>query len=245
MIAKYALAPDVILVPVPDGSARLLDLGGCFYAIPAPGALILRETLDRGLAAAVPQVTEQFQVSAEQVRQDADEFLQELVRQGLVQRVGPARLSRRPAAVWPYLVVAPLLRINQRVVRSLEARVWFLLALARLVLPLLGWTRTVRIWERSSSRQGGPLSSEERQRLTNVIDRTVRRVAVRHVLPMGCKERSLCSWALLRTAGAPAVLNVGVELFPLKGHCWCQSGPLTPGDDPEECQQYAVVARYE
>jgi hypothetical protein len=43
----YFLPPDVILVTVDDGSARLLDMAGGFHAVPAVGALMLKETLTR------------------------------------------------------------------------------------------------------------------------------------------------------------------------------------------------------
>src|SRR5262249_28331083 len=243
--AEYTLGPDVFFVPVQGGTARLLDLGGKFYAVPAVGALMLRETLERGVPAAVAEVSEQFGASPAEVQAGLEAFLADLERKGLVRRGPSPRRAGGPRAPWPSRVLGPLLRGVHRGIRPLRARAWLLLALARLSLRLLGWAGTVAAWQRYPGRAARPVPDEERAVLVRAVDDVVRRVAATHVLSMGCKERSLCCWSLLRAAGVPAALNVGIYLFPLAGHCWCECGPWTPGDDPDACRRYTLVARYE
>jgi len=55
--SDYRLAPDVILLHVQDGSARLLDLGGIFYTISQTAAQMLDETLKVGTATACLRIT--------------------------------------------------------------------------------------------------------------------------------------------------------------------------------------------
>src|SRR5207302_1787471 len=133
-------APDVLFVDVQDGTARLLDLGGKFYAVPAVGAAMLRETLANGAPAAVARVSEQFGAGAGQVQADLDAFLGDLARKGLLLRGRPDGRSRLP---WASAALGPLLRGIHRRARSPEVRAWLLLTLARVSLRLLGWAKTV------------------------------------------------------------------------------------------------------
>jgi hypothetical protein len=57
---EYFLPPDVILVTVADGSARLLDMAGSFHAVPKIGARMLEETLTSGAAAAAARVADDY-----------------------------------------------------------------------------------------------------------------------------------------------------------------------------------------
>src|SRR5215471_342899 len=70
----YVLAPDVILLLVKDGTARLLDLWGNFYAISATGATMLFETLRQGTVAAAHKIAVQYNVDIYQVRRDLQVF---------------------------------------------------------------------------------------------------------------------------------------------------------------------------
>src|SRR6266699_2778007 len=82
--AEYVLPPDVIFLTVEDGSARLLDMGGGFHAMPAVGARMLQETLAKGAAAAVARIAEDYGVARHQVESDLTVFLRDLESQGLL-----------------------------------------------------------------------------------------------------------------------------------------------------------------
>jgi hypothetical protein len=72
----------------------------------------------------------------------------------------------------------------------------------------------------------------------------VRAAVAGHPFAVACKERALCSWSLARTAGLRATLIVGIELFPIAGHCWCEVSERPLGDDQGRCDQFTPVARW-
>ena len=76
------------------------------------------------------------------------------------------------------------------------------------------------------------------------IDAAVRGAASRHAFSVECKERSLSCWSLARAAGLPATVVLGINLFPVAGHCWCESGPWTLSDYEDRCQNFTPVVRY-
>jgi Transglutaminase-like superfamily len=78
----------------------------------------------------------------------------------------------------------------------------------------------------------------------HMIDTAVRQAAARHILKVECKERALCCWVLARRAGVPAQLVVGICLFPLEGHCWCECGEWIFSDDRDRCASYHPVITY-
>jgi hypothetical protein len=241
----YALAPDVILLPLHDGTARLLDLGGSFYAVPAVGAGMLRDTLDLGTAAAVRRAAEQYDVDVRQVQADLDTFLRRLEKEGLIRPRLARRGLRRSTTALALLILAPALFFAHRARPGPRARAAALLTLARLSFRLFGWSRTVAAWQWCHPRGVESPPANEWEATVRAIDEAVRQAAAGHALEVECKERSLCCWALARRAGVPAALVVGVALFPLAGHCWCESGPWMLGDDRDRCEAYTPVARYQ
>jgi hypothetical protein len=242
--AEYALPPDVIFLVVADGSARLLDMGGSFHAMPAVGARMLRETLAHGAAAAVARIAEDYGVGRQQVESDLTDFLRDLESQGLLHnrdrrrggsgRVGLARLLLRPA-----------IHGTHRCLKSPEAKARILLGLARLSFAAFGWTRTVAVWREAHAhfpaRQVGAGDAET----IKALDGSVRAAAASHPVAVACKERALCVWSLARAIGLHASIVVGVELFPIAGHCWCEVGTHTLSDDREHCDRFTPVARWE
>lgn len=243
---EYCLSPDILLVEAPDGTARLLDLRGTFYAVTAVGALMLRETLACGVDAAAARVCEHFSADPEEVRADLRTFLDNLARMGLVRRARrPHAQAGRPGPPALTRVLGSLVLGVHRGARTLETRAWVLLALARLSLRFLGWARTVAVWRQVPSRAARPMASNEWGAAAHKVGEAVSRIAASHALAVGCKERSLCCWSLLRAAGVPAVLTVGVVLFPFEGHCWCHVGHWVVGDDPDECKRFTIVTEYE
>jgi hypothetical protein len=241
----YTLSADVILVPVQDGTARLLDLGGSFYAVSEVGAVLLREVLEEGTTAAEARVSEQFGVSLEQVRTDLADFLIDLERKRLIRRGSQHRSAGHSLARWSSSAFCLPLRGIHRECLSLNVRAWLVLTLAYLSCRLFGWAATIAAWQRVHARAVTPGTNKGTEPLVSAMDEAVRRAAARHILPMACKERSLCCWSLLRAYGVAATLKVGIELFPLEGHCWCECGGWLPADDPDYCQRFTPVAQYE
>jgi transglutaminase superfamily protein/coenzyme PQQ synthesis protein D (PqqD) len=240
--AGYFLPPDVILVTVEDGSARILDMAGGFHAVPAIGARMLQETLTNGAAAAATRIAEEYRVDRQQVQDDLADFLRNLESQKLLnsQRSRP----RRNAVGLARLLLRPALHGAHGLLGSPEKKARTLLALSRLSFALFGWMRTVAVWQEAHAhfpaRQAGVPDAE----IIQALDRIVRAAVASHPIPVACKERALCSWSLARAAGLHAALVVGIDLFPMAGHCWCEVGPQTLGDDRDRCDHFTAVGRW-
>ena len=244
MPPEYALNDDVILIPLPDGTVRLLDMCGEFYALPEAGGVILQATLERGTEAAVKESAERFAVEPTQVRVDLTTLVEELQRKGALYRPaagGPPRQRwRRALATMLLVLAAPIARLH---FFSLETRAWAMLTAARASFAWCKWTATVETWERwwRPPHSSPPVDQET---IAKTIDDAVRAAAARHWLRCECKERSICCWALARAAGLPAKLVIGVQLFPFAGHCWCESESRVLSDDRANTEMYTPVARY-
>jgi hypothetical protein len=239
--AEYCLSPNVIIVAVEDGSARLLDMSGRFHAVTAVGARMLQETLTSGTAAAATQIAEDYGVDRQRVQDDLTVFLRDLEKQRLL---STQRNRRRGGNGLARVLLRPVLRTAHRLPASPQARARTLLGLARLSFGLFGWTRTVAVWKEAHahfpSRPAGAQDAETIQ----ALDRAVRAAAACHPVAVACKERALCSWSLARTAGLSASLIVGIDLFPIAGHCWCEVGTRPIGEDRERFRHFTPVARW-
>jgi hypothetical protein len=238
----YRLGPDVILLPVQDGTVRLLNLGGRFYAVAAVGAQMLRATLERGTAAAVQHIAAQYGVARERVEADLTAFVADLQRQGLLVSGRARQRLGRAGAGLPYLLLAPVLGGIHRLAASVTVKAWLLLALTRLCLCLFGWTRTMAAWQKYHGARAGSRVPDDRT--VTAIDEAIRQAAANHLFPVECKERALSCWALLRSAEVPAALVVGIKLYPLAGHCWCEVGSRILSDHADRCEEYTPVIRY-
>jgi hypothetical protein len=240
----YFLPPDVILVTVDDGSARLLDMAGGFHAVPAVGALMLKETLTNGADAAVTRIATTYGVARQQVQNDLAVFLCELEKQGLLCSERSRRRGPGGASGLARLLLRPSLEATHRLLRSPEAKARALLALARLSFALFGWARTVAVWKDAHARFPARPAGERDGETIQALDQAVRAAVASHPVSVACKERGLCSWSLARAAGLHASIIVGVFLFPIAGHCWCEVGTQTLGDDRERCDEFTPAAQW-
>ena len=242
--AEFSLPPDVIFVIAHDGSARLLNMAGGFHAVPAVGTLMLQETLAHGAAAAVKRIAGHYGVEPRQVQHDLEVFLRQLEAHGLLCDQRKCRRTSLGRMGLARLVLRPALATIERTFRSSESKAQALLALARVSFALFGWTRTLAVWKEAYARCNCRQAGERDEQTVRAVDQAVRAAAARHFLQVECKERALCCWALARSAGLDAALVVGIDLFPLAGHCWCEVGPLTLGDNVERCLDYTPIGRW-
>jgi hypothetical protein len=241
--AEYVLPPDVILVTVGDGSARLLDMSGDFHAVPAVGARMLQETLGLGAAAAVSRIAAHYGVAREQVQNDLPAFLSELESQGLLYSRGRGRCHRKSGLALARMLLQPCLLATHRL-RSSDAKARILLVVARLSFSLFGWTQTVTAWQDVHARCAARPAGEPDAGTIQELDRALRAAAASHPVAVACKEQALCAWALARAAGLQAALVVGIDLFPIAGHCWCEVRGHPLSDDRERCDRFTPVARW-
>lgn len=236
--AGLALAPDVVLAVVDDGSSRLLDLGGTFFTLTPVATDLLAGALAGPRAGSVAAVAARYRAAPDRVAADAADLFAGLERDGLVRPAsGPLRSRRSRLAA---AVVARVLRVGM--VLPARVRAGLLLGLAFVAFRRLGWPTAVAAWAAASARPGRPPVDAEG--FVARTDATVRAAANRHVLNVECKERAVVCWALLRAAGVPAELVVGIDLYPFASHCWCESGGRVLTDFPDRVARYTAVARY-
>jgi Transglutaminase-like superfamily len=236
---SYRLAPDVVWLDGQDGTARLLNLRGSFFALSRIAAEMLRLALRQGIPATVEQISSQYHVAPHEVETDLQPLLSRLHRSGVLARTDH---SQRVQTSYKELVAAGLFRCLLIGAGSLDARAWRMLAFARVAFPFLGWPTTIRVFARQSDPQRW--RRKEAQPTVGQVDRAVRAAASRHWLQVECKERAAACWCLLRQSGIPAKLIVGVNLFPLEGHCWCEAGGEALSDYPDRCDSFTPVVEY-
>jgi hypothetical protein len=241
---EYVLAPNVIFLTVEDGSGRLVDMTAGFHAVPAMGTRMLQETLSNGAAAAAARIAKDYGVAPQQVENDLAAFLYELESQRLLYSRRTRRGGRQHGTSLARALIRPGLYAAHRFLRSPAAKARALQALARLSFALFGWTRTVAVWQEAHA-EFPARDADERDADTIVALReVVCTAAATNLVAAACKERALCSWSLARAAGLHASIVVGVFLFPIAAHCWCEAGTETLSDDRERCDQFTPVARW-
>ena len=240
---EYCLAPNVVLLSLQDGTARLLDLGGNFYALSQTAATMLIETLKGDTARASYHIASIYEVDQERLLCDLRTLLCELEAKKLIcQRDHPFTPSYGSRIT--SMLLRGLLRYLQTCPFSLKIKVWMLLTLAYFSICLLGWPATVTAWQRFMKGKV-PYQKSEEGAATAIIHETLLSVKSSHLLPVACKECALSCWFLLRAAGLPARLVVGMMLCPLASHCWCEIGASVVGDEEDKCQQFTPILSYE
>jgi Transglutaminase-like superfamily len=234
----YTLAADTVLLLIQDGTARLLDFRGHFYALSETAAVMLDEILRSGPAAAAMRIAAVFDVRVAQARCDVDTLLADLISWGVVREPR----SRAPRAVTGGRSARLLAASTNRVLAFLGPEppkvASPLLAAAYASVRLFGWSLTTATWKQSFSVTATPSGT------ASEIDTAVRAAAAQHVLSITCKERALACWALLRTAGWPAELVLGVDLYPLASHVWCECEGTILSDYEDRCRRFTPVQRY-
>ncbi|HET8840606.1 MAG TPA: lasso peptide biosynthesis B2 protein [Ktedonobacteraceae bacterium] len=245
--SDYTLAPDILLLLVQDGSVRLLDLKGNCYTMAPIGGKMLVGALEGDSAAALHIATE-YHAELFLVRDDMQTFLADLESKKLIfQRRGPISKNMRRPRKTPLLfwLLAPFLRSACALPFSLESKAWLLLTLAFLSLRMSGWSETLELWRQQFPNHKHKKVSPELEPYAKLVDQLIRTRAAHHLFHVDCKERALSCWGLLRSAGFSARLVMGIHLFPLECHCWCEAGAWVLSDDQDRCKQFTPITSYE
>lgn len=223
--AHYILEPDTVLLLTSDGSARLLDFDGYFYALSATAATMLTETIRCGETAAAKALAARYNdADPTQVRQDLNAFICELEHRRLIYRAGSRPRGWDLRATVSHLALRPALGTIRFFLRNPHSSAWPFLTLAYLSIRLFGWSRAVAAWHRCLQPVDHRDPRPDDHAAAKAIDDAIRAKAARHLLNVSCKERALSCWALLRSADLPAALVLGINLFPLASHAWCELG---------------------
>ena len=243
----YTLAPEAAVIVMDDGNGCILDMDGEFYAISEIGTSMLRTTLDAGPEAAVIEIANRYQANRAQVQADLDALLRSLAAKGIIH--APDGSQKRQKGRTGATIIAAFATALFAVFRGKRTKATIALALARVSFGLFGWTATVAAWQSrwpqpESSDSEGTFDHEGHAGKIDQIDLIVRRKAARMWLDVDCKERALTCMSLARQSGLPATVVIGVEFYPLGGHCWCEIGDRVVSDDPGNCARYLPVFRY-
>jgi hypothetical protein len=239
----YVLHPDVVFIPTEDGTAQLLDLDGSAFFLSETASKMLKGVLERGEADTLERIAAEHNTNLDGVRADLSALLANLRARGLVRR-GDERLHRMTLrSVIAISISFPTLKIL-RFVRDQRLKALALLVVARLCFLLAGWARTVDAWRKCLNISQVRALDPDRETLIDTIDSAIRDSA-NNLIWIACKERALCGWFMLRSAGVPATLVLGVRFSPFSGHCWCELGERILTDSPENCEGYMRVVRYD
>jgi hypothetical protein len=245
---QYHLDRDVHLL-ARDDTAQILDFrGGQFYALDAIASRMLSLTLEKGFEATVREMVDLYDAPEEQIRGDLTELLNSLNQKKLLltssrtkSDVAPHRLKVISIALLKKLSSLPQKILNPQPDPN-PYTVGLLLSLSWISFRVLGWSRTIDLWQNWHHSATGEPSKET----ILAIDRLVREAASGKLfLPVVCKERALVGYHLLRTFyGYPATLVIGINNYPFQIHAWVECNGLIITDDRAHCDQFTPVIHY-
>lgn len=239
----FQLKPGAHVLPAPDGSARLLDLGGKFYSLNPIAARFLEISLSSDPNSELITLVEMRQTAMSEIKPQYHDFIKNLKDSGLLvsgdaqESISGLMLSRALG------FVALICRLVLRVI-PFAWTPWLILAAARLSFLYLGWHRTVELWSKMFPLARGSNGSLDIASTVDGIHNSVCHSASRHIFRVACKERALACWCLLRSRGLANELVVGSTLFPLTSHAWCEFQGRILSDFADHCDRFIPVARF-
>ena len=257
----YRLNQDVFLF-LQDDIAQLLDFRqGQFYGLDPIGTVMVSLVLEQGIEEAIAYITQTYDVTEAQVRADFTALLENLEKKQLL--IAQEKTSDR---FLPWLhhpitgagkllgaVCLWLLKTLSSIVRILlnheqtpnRHTVELLLTLSWVSFRLLGWSRTLSLWQHWH-RHIDNIDTSVQGEVIQTVDRIVREAAAwKLFLPMVCKERALVGYHILRAFyGLSANLVVGIDRYPFQIHAWVECNSLIITDDPAHCEPFTPVVRY-
>lgn len=237
--SDYVLEKNVILLLVQDSTARLLKLDGEFCVINVIGALILVETLKSTSTTAVNKIASEYAIELAQAQKDVQIFLENLEKKGFIYCPESFLTQSKRLEFDCTFLLQPLLRLIHICPISLQVKAWIALGLSYLSIRLFGLPRTVKAWNVNC------IVHQETTSLIEEIDLAVRDAMAHHLLNVQCKECALCCWWLARSSGFSAKLALGIGLFPLASHCWCEVDTKILADDLDRCEVFTPILTYE
>lgn len=232
------LAPDVFRVGEGEES-RIVDLRrGRFYAIGTVGARMIDIAIGEGSNNVAQVVAEEYGVPRATAEQDWKDLRHALQSTGLLRSKSSKSLRASNA-----LEKSPG---NGKTLKCTVPRklcLSILMAFCWFSLRLFGWARTVR-WMRRRHAEVNDATNHDLQTIV-AVDSAVRDAAARLILSPECKERALVAWQILRgRMGLPAVLLIGIRLYPFQAHAWVELQGQCVSDDEVRCREFTPIASY-
>jgi hypothetical protein len=257
----YNLNQDVFLL-VRDGIAQILDFNrGQFYGLDKIATSMVSLVIEKGLEKTVDELTQIYDATAEQLRSDLTQLLENLEQKQLLVATNKqsdrgchwfyswrekARQILDRACLWLLKTIGSILRhlLNPEPTPN-RLTVELLLILSWFSFRLLRWSRTISLWQHWH-RTIATIDPSQADRAIATVDRTVREAAAAKLfLPMVCKERALVGYHLLRTFyGLPATLVIGIDRYPFQVHAWVECDGKVITDAPEHCESFLPAVKY-
>lgn len=259
--SSYSLNRDVFLF-FQDGFVQILDFkSGQLYGLDKVATLMVLLVLKKGVEDAVNELTKIYEITEENVRSDLIQLLQDLEQKKLL--VTEIKKHNhlfdlihsclmRTGEIFNKILLS-FLKTVSAIFRNLvnpeptpnRLTVELLLSLSWLSFRLLGWSRTLSLWQHWH-RALSPTDTTVTTDVIQTVDQMVREAAASKLfLPMVCKERALVGYHLLRTFYAlPATLVIGIDRYPFQIHAWVECHGLVVTDELAHCQPFTPVVRY-
>ena len=257
----YSLNQDVHLF-LQDNIAQLLDFRhGQFYGLDPIGTLMVSLVIEQGSEETVKYIAQTYGVNQEQVGSDLAQLLQNLEQKKLIVAQGKDNNSffqwfqaqKKKAGKLLDAILLWFLKIVSSIIHRLldkeqtpsRQTVELLLSLSWISFRLLGWSRTIALWQ-NWHQQIEERDISDQQEVIEEVDRTIREAAAwKLFFPIVCKERALVGYHILRTFySLPATLIVGVDHYPFQIHAWVECDDKIVTDDPEHCEPFIPVISY-
>jgi hypothetical protein len=244
---EFDLSPHVRAASSPEATV-LLDLrSGKYFALNA-GGTILWQTVAAGASRdqALSLLAERFSsIPVARLERDADALLGQLRDHGLL-------LPRGSEGIAIALTVPPIDRSEPRGpyhagdggnAEGLGWALWAPLAFVGLLvsdvlLKFLGFSRFHRLIRRIPTRKTGITSGAERARR---IVAGVDTASALYFKRAWCLQRSAVTLALLRLAGLPARLVIGIQRLPFSAHAWVELDGRVVNDQESARRAYTVL----
>lgn len=260
-VTKYSLNQDVYLF-FQDEVAQLLDFRhGQFYGLDSIGTLMVSSVLEQGEAETVKSIAQSFGVTEKQISVDLVQLLQNLEQKKLIiahnkennfffqlinnQKTKAVKIGES-TFIWvcKKISVTTHQSLNKSQTPSRQT-IELLLTLSWISFRLLGWSRTISLWQ-NWHQHSEENETSDHQEVIKEVDQVVREAAAwKLFLPMVCKERALVGYHILRTFyGLPANLIVGIDHYPFQIHAWVECNDMIVTDDPEHCEPFIPVIRH-
>lgn len=215
---------------IQDGLAALLSLRTWRYTQLDAVASDVWQCLVRGASVdeIVQTLIETYEDAEETVvRHDVIATLRELETRRLAREEGDSPARR--ISVTSAAVGGPPKPLPGRFI------VWLWLHSCYVRLRLFGYSSVVRGIQASE-----PARSERNDALRAAAYR-VRVASTFSILPTACLEESLCLLWMLKRAGHPATIRVGVQACPFRAHAWVECDGQPVGEDPFFLRTYAPM----
>ncbi len=258
---NYCLDENVFLF-IQDDIAQILDFDrGEFYGLDRIATVMLSLVLEQGIKKTITEITQTYEVNEDCARADLTELLHNLEQKKLIiaqdkhrnlvikwlqdQNQKAVTLLNR---IWLWLIKKISFIIHQLLDKDQTPSyqtVELLLTMSWISFRILGWSRTITLWQHWHQDLGESKTSNYQKAIAKV-DQIVREAAAGKLfLPMVCKERALVGYHILRTFySLPATLVIGIERYPFQVHAWVECNGKIVTDDPEHCKLFIPVVSY-